>query len=321
MTLHTLTVPDDPADLPRWLERRLMAPDFGRFVAELSALFPTTADIAPPCPLYDRWLPVALAEGLDPLPLEVLRRLLRHPAKLAAFQERIVTDGGAYWDEVLDRTDDLAGALRRGKRSLERVLSGDTPPSNNKAISKAGPKAIPNDAPRVVSFDARKRRGRRGYRNWAILSTGIAACLAVAVGFLAARGPGEPPIPKAQMAWGWAKPSGLAADQSDPKGYLNKLAANAEEWSLHRPSDPVGVGTRIAELRVGCTRLMHSTYGPLSPADKAWLLENCRTWAKILDGHQQALDAGADPVAVRTQVDETVRAIAAALREKAKQVG
>jgi hypothetical protein len=65
---------------------------------------------------------------------------------------------------------------------------------------------------------------------------------------------------------------------------------------------------------------MHSSYGPLSPVDKAWLLENCRAWAKVLDGHLQALDAGADPVAVRAEVDETVRAIAAALREKATQV-
>jgi hypothetical protein len=312
VTLHTLTIPDDPADLPRWLERRLMAPDFGRFVAELSAHFPATADIAPPCRLYDRWLPVALAEGLDPLPPDVLRQLLRHPTKLAAFQERIVTDGGAYWDEVLDRSDDLAGPLRRGKRSLERILSGKTRPSNKKASTKAAPRAVPSEA--------RKRNGRRGYKNWAIVSTGIAACLAVAVGFLAARGPGEPAVPKTQIAWGWGKPNGLAANQSKPKDYLNKLAANAEEWSLHRPSDPVGVGTRIAELRIGCTRLMHSTYGPLSPADKAWLLENCRAWAKVLDGHQQALDAGADPVAVRVEVDETVRAIAAALREKAMQV-
>ena len=27
MTLQTLTIPDDPAELPRWLEQRLMASD------------------------------------------------------------------------------------------------------------------------------------------------------------------------------------------------------------------------------------------------------------------------------------------------------
>jgi hypothetical protein len=308
MTLHSLTIPDDPADLPRWLERRLMAPDFGRFVAELAALFPAAGPAAPRR-LFDRWLPVAMDEGLDPLPAEVLRQLLRHPADLAAFQERIATDGGGYWDEVLDRSDDLAGPLKRGKRSLERVLSADAPPSGKRAVRKAVPSEVV------------RRTGRRGYKNWAIVSTGVAACLAVAVGFLATRGPGESPVRKDQIAWGWGKPSGLATTQSNPKDYLNKLAANAEEWSEHQPGDAAGVGTRIAEMRIGCTRLMHSSYGPLSPADKAWLLDQCRAWAKALDGHQQALDAGADPLAVRAEVDQTVRAIAGTLREKAKQAG
>src|SRR5262249_52905345 len=99
--------------------------------------------------------------------------------------------------------------------------------------------------------------------------------------------------------------------------YLNKLADNVEEWSQYQPTDAEGVGTRIAELRIGCTRLMHSTYGPLNPADKAWLLDHCRAWAKLLDGHQQALDSGAEPLKVRGEVDETVRTIAATLREKA----
>lgn len=317
VTLYTMTIPDDPAELPRWLERRLMAPDFGQFVAELSAHFPATPGTAPPRHLLDQWLPVALDKGLDPIPSEVLTQLLKCPAVLAAFQERVVTDGGAYWDDVPDRSDDLSGAFRRGRRSVERVLSADPEPSNGKAIPKAVSKAVPKALPSELV----KRTGGRGYKIWATVSTGVAACLAVAVGLLAARGPDEPPIPKAQIAWGWGKPGGLAADQSSPKEYLNKLAANAEEWSLHRPSDPAGVGTRIAELRIGCTRLMHSTYGPLTPADKAWLLEHCRAWAKLLDGHQQALDTGADPLAVRAAVDETVRAMAATFREKAKQVG
>jgi hypothetical protein len=140
-------------------------------------------------------------------------------------------------------------------------------------------------------------------------------------GLLAGGGPGETRIPKAQIAWGFGKPGGTATDETTSKDYLNKLAANAEEWSLHRPSDPTGVGTRVAEFRLGCTRLMHSTYGPLSPADRVWLLDHCRTWAKLLDGHQQALDTGADPLAVRAAVDETVREMAATLREKAKQAG
>ena len=190
------------------------------------------------------------------------------------------------------------------------MLSADAPPRGGEATAE---RRTEGSAVRRGETDR-----ARGYKIWAIVSTGVAACLAVAVVWQASGGPDDRPIPKAQIAWGWGKPGGLATDQSNPKDYLNKLAANAEEWSLHRPGDASGVGTRIAEFRLGCTRLTHSTYGPLSPDDRAWLLEHCREWAKALDGHQQALDAGADPLAVRAAVDETVREIAVTLRRESE---
>jgi hypothetical protein len=313
VTLHTLTVPDNPAELPRWLERQLMAPDFGRFVAELSALFPATPGSGPHRHLFDRWLTVALTDGLQAIPPDVLRPLLTHPPSLAAFQERIVLDGGPYWDAVSERSDDLCETFARGWKALGRGLAEDAATAQRTSGPAAARRATPNAGPKPTN-----RGGGRGFKLWAIASTAVAAGLAVAVGLLAWRGPGEPPIPKAQIAWGWGKPRGLAADLTNPKDYLNTLAANVEEWSLHRPNDPAGLGTRIAEFRTGCTRLLHSAYGPLSPADKAWLLEQCRAWAKALDGHLQALDGGADPLAVRAGVDEMVRVVAAALRERAK---
>ncbi|WP_439630316.1 hypothetical protein [Gemmata sp.] len=319
MTLHTMTIPDEPAELPRWLERQLVSPDFGRLVAELLAHFPSPPGDAPSQPLLDRWLSTAMRDGLGPVPAEVLSQLLRHPPTLAAFQERIALDGGPYWDSVLLQSDDLRDAFERGKLSLDRVLAADdTPPAATKqATRKASPKAVPKSVP---SGQVKPSPGR-GYKVWAFASTAVAACLVVAVGYLATRGPDEPALPKAQIAWGWGKPSGLALDQQSPKGYLNKLADSAEEWSAYQPSDATGVGTRVAELRIGCTRLMHSAYGPLTPADKAWLLEHCREWGRRLDGHQQALDAGSDPLVVRAAVDETVQLIAATLRAKAKQLG
>ena len=311
MTLHTLTIPDDPAELPRWLERRLMAPDFGGFVAELQAHFPYSPKSAPPRKLFERWTPVALESGLETIPLDFLQKLLTSPASLATFQERITTDGGAYWDDVADRSDDLSAAFECGKDSLEDVLSANTVPSKRIVIVE----------PKTVQSEHMRRNRERGYKIWAIVSSGLAACLAVAIGLQLLNGPGESPILKSQIAWGWGKPSGLALDQSGAREYLNQLATNVEEWSLYRPSDAAGVGLRIAEFRTGCTRLMHSTYGTIKPDDKAWLLEHCREWAKRLDGHQQALDGGADLLKVQADVDETVKAIVATLREKSKTVG
>jgi hypothetical protein len=313
MILHTLTVPDDPAKLPHWLEQKLMAPDFGKFIAELSALFPETD---PPRQLLDRWLSVALTDGLRPLPAEVLTHLLKHPRLLVTLQEQVALAGGPYWDTVWDNSDELRDPFQRGKQAIERILAKDIASSNGTGDTKAAHRVIRIAGPRA----SKKRRGGRGYKLWAIASTVVAAVLAVAVGLLAIRSPGEPRIPKVQIAWGWAKPNGLAADQSNPKDYLNKLAANVEEWLLHRPSDPTNLGIRIAEFRTGCTRLIHSQYGPLSQSDKAWLLEQCRGWAKELDGYLEALDGGADPLKVRAGVDETVRVAAATLRQRAQQL-
>jgi hypothetical protein len=321
MTLHTMSIPDEPSELPRWLEGRLMAPDFGRFVSELLAHFPTGAGAALPRPLFEQWLPVAIIEGLEPIPPEVLTQLLKHPASLAAFQEQIVTDGGPYWDEVIERSQDLTRSFNRGQRSLDRILSVDAVKPNRRMTRKPAHKVTARSAPKAVRPEVAKRTGGRRYKIWAFASSGIAACLAVAVGLLLFRGPDEPAIPKSQVAWGWGKPSGLAANESSTKGYLNKLAANAEEWFQYQPSDAAGVGTRIAELRIGCTRLMNSAYGPLAAEDKAWLLEHCRAWARAFDGHQQALDTGADPLVVRAHMDETVRSIAFTLREKAEHAG
>jgi hypothetical protein len=239
----------------------------------------------------------------------VLTQFLKHPQLLAALQERVALDGGPYWDAVSEGSDDLRDTVARGRQSLDRMLAASAGAGGPVVIHRTGRKAGPGAS----------RRGGRGYKLWAFGSTGVAAVLAVVVGLLVVRDPDEPPILKSQIAWGWAKPGGLAADVKTPKGYLNELADNAEEWFLYQPSDRPGLGARIAEFRTGCTRLIHSAYGPLAEADKVWLLEQCRAWARALDGQQQALDGGADVPTVRTGVDETARAVVVALRERARQ--
>jgi hypothetical protein len=216
---------------------------------------------------------------------------------------------------VSERSDNLRNPFERGRQALERMLAADAAAAKTTSSANSVHRPSRSVGPRPAT------RGRGwGYKLWAAISTGVAASLAVALGILALRQPEAPPIPKPQIAWGWAKPGGLADDLSNPKDYLNKLAANVEEWSLYRPSDPTNLGVRIAEFRTGCTRLIHSPYAQLKPADKAWLLEQCRAWAKELDGHLQALDGGVDAQSVRASVDDMVHKVAAALREKAQQL-
>ncbi|MGL6097678.1 MAG: hypothetical protein ACRC7O_18000 [Fimbriiglobus sp.] len=300
MTLHTLSLPDDPTELPRWLERRLMAADFGEFAAELAAHFPDARGTPALSTAFDQWAPVAAELGLATVPADVLGQFLRHPHELAELQELVLTKGGPYWDEVAGSSDALTVGFERGKAALDSLL------------------AVGSEPPTVPSERTRPSR-ERVYRVWASVSTGIAVCLAVAVGMQVLDSLAEPSA--ARVAWGWGKPTGLAADQPTPAVYLNKLADHVEEWAQERPADATGVSVRLAEFRTGCSRLMHSPYGPLADADKAWLLANCRAWAKQIDAHQQALDGGANPAAVRADVDELVQAISTALRNRVKAAG
>src|SRR5262245_56446944 len=123
MILLTMTIPDKAAELAGWLEERLMAPDFGRFRAELTAMYPDSSQSRQTArELVGPRLGEVLATGLHGLPPETLRQLLHQPAALAELQELILTEGGPYWDGILHRSDELKAARDRGRVSLDTFI-------------------------------------------------------------------------------------------------------------------------------------------------------------------------------------------------------
>ena len=108
----------------------------------------------------------------------------------------------------------------------------------------------------------------------------------------------------------------MAPDASDRAAYLKGLAKSAEEWFEQKPTNAPMVAQRIAELRAGCSKLILSSCGPLPPDEKAWLIEKCKEWSRVMDAHLAAAEGGGDPVAVRGDVDATVRGISKTLRDR-----
>jgi hypothetical protein len=104
-----------------------------------------------------------------------------------------------------------------------------------------------------------------------------------------------------------------------PAAYLDRLADAAADWFRARPDEPIALARRLAELREGCSVLILSEHRPLSPEDRTWLVERCRSWAAKLDAHLTAVEAGEDPAKVRAAADETVNRLIAALRERARE--
>jgi hypothetical protein len=313
MNLITMTIPDNPADLVPWLEQRLMAPDFGRFAAELSALYPEPPEQREPSHLVLRaWLPRVLETGLREVPPELLQRLLRQPTTLTDLQEQLLAEGGPYWDGVLQRCADLQPAFDRGRLAVDALVGGPE--------AVVGPRSAPTAEPVILAGrePAAPVPGARFYRRMAFAAGGLAACLAVVVGVLLLRP--TPPAGQAMASWGWGKLGGIPEDARQPKVYLEQLASTAEEWFKERPEDAPALAKRLNEFRSGCSQLILAAHQPLAPEERKWLVERCRVWAAKLDSHLVALEAGQDLGRVREAADATVKALAAALRKKAEQV-
>jgi hypothetical protein len=295
MKLMSLEIPDDPAELPGWLESHLVGLDQGALIAELEAVHGTRPATPGLEGVLGPQLEAVLDEGLAVLPASTLRRLLDQPRLLLELQERIVTTGGDYWFRLPQSNRELTERLERGRRALKEIVGADPDVAPGRSAGRPAP-----------------RRAARQYRPWFVSLATAAIVLALVAGYerLVAPSGGSP-------VWGWSAPGALAQDA--PRDvYLNRLADAGEEWFRQRPAEPVSLARRIGELRHGCSVLILAAHAPLSAPDRAWLRAKCRVWAAKLDRHLADVEGGAEPLQIRAEVDETVRALVGTLRERAR---
>jgi hypothetical protein len=288
MTLKSLDIPEEAEQLAGWLERQLAGPDLGRLAAELSAIENDAADGTSLDQLFHDQLSDVLANGLGSVSNETLRSLLRQPALLLELQERVLRDGGAYWDGLFSETDELNAVVQRGRAPLNRATA--TSPS----------------APTVAA-------SRPWYSHPLFVSCTTAAVVLIAV-FVIARNRTEPPA--TTVGWGWAKPGALP-EQAEPAEYFQQLADGADEWYSQRPETPRDVAVRLAQFRQGCTVLILAEHKPLSPDDRRWLVDKCKLWAAKLDAHLVDLESDRPAIDVRGEIDATIRNLISALRDRA----
>ncbi len=306
MNLHALDIPDAPADLAPWLERQLTGLHLAELVAELSAVHGSHAG-------QNRSLEAVLGSdlgrvlegGLSAVPHSVLRELLRNPRGLLDLQERLLIDGGVYWDRVEERSDVVRDHVARGWQQVSSVLG-----ENTSTVSPTRLRSVEPDST-AARTTARPRRS-----NWTVMLVTAAAALLVGF-FLGDRfGPQPPPV---ASGWGWQRPGTLEAAGTQ-REYLNHLADAAEEWFKKRPETPATVAKRISEFRDGCTMLLLAEHRPLADDTRKWLRERCSAWAGKLDAHRSGIEAGQDVRVVRDAADETVKKLIQALRTKAAEV-
>src|SRR5688500_17600804 len=100
MNLVVATIPEDPAELADWLERRLVGLELDGLVAELTAIHRPAASGLSVRELLGPKLEQVRESGLACLSRDQLRQLLTRPALLLDLQEEILSKGGTYWDQV-----------------------------------------------------------------------------------------------------------------------------------------------------------------------------------------------------------------------------
>jgi hypothetical protein len=133
--LHTFDIPEDDALLASWTEAKIAGVHLGELVAELEVL--READHTAAVPKHDgrgleptvkleevlgNRLPDICARGLAAVPAQIIRRLFREPSLLIDLQERVLTEGGPYWDKKLRESDELKKRTEAGWARLAATL-------------------------------------------------------------------------------------------------------------------------------------------------------------------------------------------------------
>src|SRR5262245_17287775 len=120
MSLHAMEIPDDPAQLPGWLEGHLLGLGLAELVAGLTAVHGAARRGGPSLEeVLGQRRQAVLTGGLRELPRDALRQLLLHPQLLLELQELVLTEGTGYWDRPAVPAVDLGEQVERGRRQLD----------------------------------------------------------------------------------------------------------------------------------------------------------------------------------------------------------
>ncbi len=287
MSIIMFAIPQDSAQWPAWLEQRMVGLHLTDLVAELNcALQDESREYTSLDEICGQQINEVLKHGLSRLSTSQIRSLFKNPSLLLDLQERILTEGGIYWDNV--ETFDSEQA------------------------------AIEASTQRTVDFLRRKLIGGVS-KPKSDLSASIWGALAVAAVLLLAVGVWRNLPGNSNKGWGFEQAGLLTADVSAAK-YLANLADAAGQWSNKRPTSKGELVSRLTEFRRGCGLIIEAPHEQLSQADRQWLVQKCKEWAVKLEGIIVAIETEVGTLeTLQDQADQTIDRMQQALRDRALQ--
>lgn len=133
MRLLSLDIPDNHAELASWLERHLVGLELRDLVVELEAIRDGQTSVSTLDDLIGAQLTDVLKNGLGALSASQLRSLFANPTVLFELQERVLIDGGEYWESI-PISNEHQQAVNLGWERLQTSIPDPQPLSRRRLL-------------------------------------------------------------------------------------------------------------------------------------------------------------------------------------------
>lgn len=289
MNLVAFDLPDKTKEIREWLETQLTGPNISHVAAQFSAVHKDQGQKRSLDDVCGELWSKILRDGLAGLRPVQLAQLLTQPSLLLELQERLLLEGGEFWQQRFQHHKEEQENDRIKEYLLDQIQKVNTA---------------------SVSVQRQTDYMKISFQKSVILGFISTALVLIAV-FLNQQ-PAKP-------GWGWDRPEVLIADIPADQ-YLNQLADSANEWFNKPTETKVELLTRLQQFRHGCETLIKAPHPQLSQEDRTWLIERCQAWAAKLDDQITALDHGADLKSADAAANALINKLIKALRKRAQTI-
>ena len=297
MNLNSLQIPDSLAETGIWLDDLLVSPDLVDTIVELEIL---AGDRLTKIQSLDGVLAGSenrvYESGLASANESVIRSLLRQPSLLLELQEKVMMNGGKYWQEKTNHAYSTtnAGVVLRGLGADVSSASTSAPVDSSK----------PSQVVTTKSNEGWNQKQVFG------LVAALAAALLVMVSIWQPWGQGST---VAKANWGFSKSGLLSSDTSEAE-MLEQLVDASASWHNKTPASKEQLEKRLREFDQGCKMLLNSDLPQLSATNRRAVHNACEDCRSAIAQQLSALKSGAGLAKVQAGSDKAIDQLTSSLR-------
>ena len=286
MTLHLLSIPEQPSALSTWLEAQLVGLYLTDLVDELSVVREREGENKS-IPLADLLTPADIqnvsSSGLGSLDEDQLIQLLVNPQCLLELQEHVLEKESSFWSHVT-RSDEHLGAIQRVETNLRS------------AIEQPG-----IEAALTPSISGRKVDRR------------LLGILLMATVFVFAIGLWmQKPLPSGRVL---GLPGLTVNNVASSTEYLNRIADAGQTWFDSPATNKDELIVSLREVSSDCQILIDAQHEALTTGEQKWFVAKCENWKTKFDQTLTSLEQDTISFAeAQTQADAIMQKLVNVVR-------